>query len=260
MKNILLIALLATVGFFFSRKLKEEDNSISRLEAKFSKAELIAKTSQPSKSTVNLNNCRRNLMAVGAKSDSNRIIQDSASGDVSDYDSRVSGHGNLSTALLPDDSIIVVEDWLVKTASIVEEKYFSIIYRFSNEFGVNPRLVVALITKESAGDPSAVSEKGAIGLMQIMPGTASSLYGVSDKSKLYDPELNIKLGIMHLRRLYDLLPNQSTDIVLSAYNQGENGIINDIDNGRKPNIKIPVITYARVVFWLSRNYTSYNFG
>ena len=66
-------------------------------------------------------------------------------------------------------------------------------------YNVPPNLINAVIHQESAGYPCAVSGKGAMGLMQLMPATARQ-YAVADP---YDPVSNIEAGIKHLKSLVD---------------------------------------------------------
>jgi len=85
--------------------------------------------------------------------------------------------------------------------------------------GVPERLVSAVIRVESGFNPRAVSSKGARGLMQLMPGTAS-LLGVRNS---FDPQENIDGGVRHLRGLMDRFPN-SLPFALAAYNAGEQAV------------------------------------
>jgi transglycosylase-like protein with SLT domain len=85
--------------------------------------------------------------------------------------------------------------------------------------GVDPALVEAVVAVESAFRPRAVSRKGAMGLMQLMPQTAR-LLGVSDA---FDPRQNLIGGTRHLRNLLDLFGGDLPR-ALAAYNAGANAV------------------------------------
>ncbi len=80
-------------------------------------------------------------------------------------------------------------------------------------------LIHAIIRAESNYDPAAVSEKGASGLMQLMPDTAKA-YGVLD---VFDPEQNIMGGVQFLKDLIRLFDGKR-DLVLAAYNAGQEAV------------------------------------
>ena len=92
-------------------------------------------------------------------------------------------------------------------------------------YGVDYDLLKALVATESAFNSKAVSPKGAVGLMQIMPTTAQrygvqSDRGASVSAKLTDPDLNIQTGTRYLADLLRLFGGQ-TELALAAYNAGE---------------------------------------
>lgn len=96
--------------------------------------------------------------------------------------------------------------------------YSAEVRQAADRYGVDARLVGALIQVESAGNPLAVSSKGAQGLMQIMPTTAS-LLGVRD---VFSPPQNIDGGVRHLRALLDSFGDLS--LALAAYNAGAEAV------------------------------------
>ena len=85
-----------------------------------------------------------------------------------------------------------------------------------------------MIAVESAFDPNAVSPKGAVGLMQIMPDTGAR-YGLveargrSVAQQLVDPTINLRIGTRYLRDLLALF-EQDLTLALAAYNAGENTV------------------------------------
>jgi soluble lytic murein transglycosylase-like protein len=81
--------------------------------------------------------------------------------------------------------------------------------------GLSPNLLRAVIRKESAGYPCAVSSKGAMGLMQLMPGTAAN-FGVADP---LNPEDNIGAGARFLGQLLERYAG-NLSLALAAYNAG----------------------------------------
>jgi hypothetical protein len=84
---------------------------------------------------------------------------------------------------------------------------------------VEVALVHAVVAAESAYNPNALSHAGAVGLMQVMPATAAD-YGVVGAEALFDPSVNIKTGVRHLKRLLDKYGNDYGRAIM-AYNAGE---------------------------------------
>ncbi len=95
--------------------------------------------------------------------------------------------------------------------------FAAIIDAASVRHGVDAELLFALIEVESSYRPDAVSAKGAMGLMQLMPATAQQ-YAVVDP---YDPSDNVEAGTQHLRSLLD---RYDVDSALAAYNAGEGSV------------------------------------
>ncbi len=98
------------------------------------------------------------------------------------------------------------------------KEFSPLVYEASQRWGVSPALIHAVITAESNYDPEALSRAGAMGLMQLMPGTAQR-FGVADP---WDPEQNVHGGARYLRELLDRF--QSLKLALAAYNAGEGAV------------------------------------
>jgi len=98
--------------------------------------------------------------------------------------------------------------------------YDRLIKRLAAANHLEPALVKAVMHVESAFNPHAVSNKGAQGLMQVMPETGER-YGVRD---LFDPVQNVRAGVLYLKDLQKMFKG-NTKLVLAAYNAGENAVL-----------------------------------
>jgi len=98
-------------------------------------------------------------------------------------------------------------------------RFNATVSRAATDTGLAADLLHAVIATESGYDPHAVSPKGAMGLMQLMPATARDL-GVADP---YDPEENVRGGARYLRTLYDRFGDLT--LALAAYHAGPDRVV-----------------------------------
>ncbi len=168
--------------------------------------------------------------------------------------------------------VIVIDARILHTRRVtkpltVEEKYLSELFRdrglsrFSNvslarflvreskEAKFDPLFVVAVIATESSFISDAVSNKGAMGLMQIMPTTAKHVvskqpHQFSDDIDLKDPEDNIKIGLTYLKSLLVAHDGDKTS-ALAAYNVGPTRVLKHVKQGK--GIPKDGVKYARKV-------------
>ena len=117
------------------------------------------------------------------------------------------------------------------------KRFEPMIVRYAKQQNVDVALVKAVVAVESAFEPEAVSAKGAVGLMQVIPETAQR-YGLNDDKrrtvaqKLLDPAINLDMGTRHLRALLALFTGDVA-LALAAYNAGE-GVVLRYDNQIPP--------------------------
>jgi len=121
-----------------------------------------------------------------------------------------------------------------------------IVDRYATMYRFDPLWVMAIIKVESGFMPHAQSNRGAIGLMQLLPSTAREIapqVGIMDfkVEDLKDPETNIRLGIYYLSKLQDMFPADEI-AVLSSYNAGP-GITRQW-RGKKPVLELSDIQYG----------------
>jgi hypothetical protein len=106
------------------------------------------------------------------------------------------------------------------------EEIDHLVRQTADKHQVDPQLVHAIIRVESEYDPNAVSSKGAMGLMQLIPATAQR-FGVENP---FDPRQNIEGGVNYLKYLLNLFRGD-LGLSLAAYNAGENSVLR---SGRIP--------------------------
>jgi soluble lytic murein transglycosylase-like protein len=101
----------------------------------------------------------------------------------------------------------------------LKQQYDPFVKSYALKYSVPSDLIHSIIQAESNYDSRAVSPKGAVGLMQLMPETAAQ-YGVKDR---FDPEDNIMGGVRYLKDLIKLF-KKDTKMVLAAYNAGQEAL------------------------------------
>lgn len=117
-------------------------------------------------------------------------------------------------------------EWVLKT--IYPIHYSDLIEKYSNEYEIDPHLVAAIMKNESRFDSSAVSKKDAKGLMQIAPITgqwAAEQLNIQSYSEdmLFDPELNIRIGVWYLNVLKNEFDG-NIDVMVAGYNAGNGNV------------------------------------
>ena len=126
------------------------------------------------------------------------------------------------------------------------EDLATVIYEEATRYNHDPKLILALIATESSFKNASVSERGAKGLMQLMPDVAEGIaqeLGIewTGDHNLFDPVINVKLGIYYLSRLTDDFKNPG--LALTAYNYGPS-YTRSLVNRRQ---RVPLNYYRRVL-------------
>lgn len=103
-------------------------------------------------------------------------------------------------------------------------QYGATVKRYAHEYGFDWRLILAVMKQESRFEPEAESEKGAFGLMQIMPVTGAEVARSLALEDVSNPGENIRAGVYYLRKLYDLFDGSNEadrlKLTLASYNAG----------------------------------------
>ena len=103
-------------------------------------------------------------------------------------------------------------------------RYREIVLGHARNYHLDPALLAAVIYQESKFHADARSDRGAVGLMQLLPATAKGIAARTGGSRfrvsdLYDPEINVRYGAWYLRHLLDKY--RSEQLALAAYNAGQ---------------------------------------
>jgi len=130
------------------------------------------------------------------------------------------------------------------SAADLKKLYDPVVKQVATKIGVPGDLIHAIIRAESNYDSFALSDKGAMGLMQLMPETASQ-YGVKN---VFDPAQNIEGGTKYVKDLIRIYEGK-TDLILAAYNAGQEAV-------RKYGGNVP--DYKETRDYISRVMAKYN--
>ena len=125
------------------------------------------------------------------------------------------GFGTSQFALADENSSLAIKLPAPKANAANRKKFHPYIQKAAQRYKLDPLLLHAVITVESAYNPRAVSSAGAMGLMQLMPGTAER-FGVSDP---FDPVANINAGARYLKLLLNRFG--TIQLALASYHAGE---------------------------------------
>ena len=149
------------------------------------------------------------LPAAGAFADIYRYIDENG----------VMHFTNAPTSSSQDFKLFLKEGKRYTRSWYYRDKYDDLITKASERFGVSFPLLKAIIKAESDFDPQAVSKKGAMGLMQIMPQNFK-LLGLKDP---FDPKQNINAGARYFKQMYDRFDGKLA-LSLAAYNAGPTAV------------------------------------
>ncbi len=108
--------------------------------------------------------------------------------------------------------------------AVSSELFDALIVSAARAHGQDVSLLRAIIHVESGFNPSAVSPKGAIGLMQLMPATARRVGVDTSQRALFDPATNINAGARYLSMLMDMF-SERPELAIAAYNAGEGAVL-----------------------------------
>ena len=129
--------------------------------------------------------------------------------------------------------IFKVENLILK--QIYPTDYSEYVYKYSEQYNIDPLLMFSLIKAESNFDTNGVSSSKAVGLMQLMDSTDEQVakninIEYNSDTTLYNPEENIQLGIKYFSELMKYY-NENYILALAAYNAGIGNVNNWIDKG-----------------------------
>jgi len=159
--------------------------------------------------------------------------------------------------------VICINKLMIKV--LYKKEYSEYVSKYSEQYEVDENLIYALIKAESNFEADAVSNKNAMGLMQLMPATAEEIAEKIEveitENNLLDPDVNINLGTKYISILLEKY--ECVEVALAAYNAGIGNVDKWIDNGTikadGSNIEnIPFKETNTYVRKIMRDYKIYN--
>lgn len=134
----------------------------------------------------------------------------------------------------PEDSIVAA----FAARYGIDVELAGIIHRTAVEQGLEPAAVFGLIATESAFDSRAVGRTGSVGLMQIKPSTARAYDPLATRERLFNPEINLRVGMTHLQRELAHFRDDWT-LGLLSYNMGRTRLSRALARGVVPRNEYP---------------------
>ena len=132
--------------------------------------------------------------------------------------------GETQVAFVPSNSFSTDQVGRIISRTHLRPDEFNVALSCAREYGVDPLLVFSIIRQESQGNYDAISPRGAVGLMQIMPVTYSEIFDDLELEATQLPRENIRAGVYYISKLLDLFkdsnPEDRIRLALGSYNAG----------------------------------------
>ncbi len=160
------------------------------------------------------------LFALASSAEADIYAYTDASGIVHFSNARYNKNDRIVVAAQRDENRYELPRSQLQVSRAGRNRFAPLVEAAARTYQVDAALLHAVISAESGYNPAAVSNKGAVGLMQLMPETARR-YGIENS---FDPEQNIRGGTKYLSYLLQLFDN-NLELTVAAYNAGENAVI-----------------------------------
>lgn len=147
-----------------------------------------------------------------------------------------SAHADMGRSAWIEEAIVKAYEDRIGKSTHISSTIIKMARKEAGKYGLDLWLVLGVIQIESRGDAKAVSSKGAIGLMQIMPSTGKWIAAQlgekwMGKDSLFNGEINIRYGVFYLNRLTREF-NNSVTLALAAYFNGPTRIRTKLEKGQ----------------------------